>query len=189
LFRNLPNLFSGLRLLIAPAVSYAILQGRFRLSLLLLACAGVSDALDGYLARRLGANSRIGAYLDPLSDKVLLATVYLSEGFVRIMPSWLVALVFGRDLLILGMVAWGLLFTKIRQFPPSLWGKLSTAVQIAAALLVLADPGGAVRRNWVFAAVAVTTAWSGIHYSWSGIRQLWMGAHIRSWPRDGASAD
>lgn len=182
MFLNLPNLFSALRLLIAPAAAYAILRGRFHLALLLLACAGVSDALDGYLARRLSVSSRVGAYLDPLSDKVLLVTVFLAEGLVRIMPSWLVALVFGRDILILGMVAWGLAFTSIRRFPPSIWGKISTVVQIAAVIIVLADPELRMSRALVFSAVAVTAAWSGIHYSWSGIQQLRAGAHRRSWP-------
>lgn len=183
MFRNLPNLFSALRILLAPVAGYAILQGRFHLALLLLGCAGVSDALDGYLARRLSAFSRVGAYLDPISDKLLLVTVYLTQGLVRIMPAWLVALVFGRDILILGMVAWGLVFTRIRRFPPSIWGKLSTLVQIAAAILVLADPDARVNRSLVFSAVAVTTVWSGIHYSWTGIVQLKAGAHLRSWPR------
>lgn len=164
-------------MLVAPLVVYAILHGRAGHALVLLGLAGVSDAVDGYLARVLNASSRFGAYLDPAADKILLVSVFLAEGLVRLMPAWLVALVFGRDILIVGMVLWGLAFTKIRRFPPSIWGKLSTVVQITACLLILADGGGVVPRSLIFSAVAVTAVWSGVHYAWSGIRQLRAGAY------------
>lgn len=188
MLRHLPNVLSAARLLIAPAAVYSILRGRFGLALLLLVAAGVSDLTDGYLARRLEAASKAGAYLDPVADKALMVSVFLAEGLVRIMPAWLVALVFGRDLLILGMAGWGLLFTKIRRFTPSFWGKLSTVVQIVAAIIVLADTSAWISRSFVFSTVAITTAWSGIHYSWMGIRQLREAAHKRSWPFRNASA-
>ncbi len=132
----------------------------------MLAAAGLSDLLDGYLARRMGISSRLGSYLDPLSDKVLLVTVFLCEGLAGMLPAWVVALVLGRDLSILAMVAWAMMFVQVRQFPPSFWGKLSTVVQIVVALIVLADGGRVLDRGLVLASVGVITAWSGIHYVW-----------------------
>ncbi len=179
---NLPNLFSAFRVFLTPFVAFAILHRHFGMALALIGIAGVSDALDGYIARKLGKSSRLGEYLDPIADKILLVTVYLCEGLAGLLPPWLVALVFGRDLLILGIVAWGMVFTRIRSFPPSIWGKLSTAAQIAAALAVLADRDDRLDRGWVLAPVAVTAVWSGLYYCWSGIQQLRTG---NVWRRTG----
>lgn len=164
LYRNLPNLLSAFRVLLAPFVAAAILNGRTPAALAMLAAAGLSDLLDGYLARRMGVSSRLGSYLDPLSDKFLLVTVYLCEGLAGRLPAWLVALVLGRDLLILAMAAYAMAAVQVRQFPPSFWGKLSTVVQIVVALIVLADGGRVLDRGLVLATVSVVTAWSGIHY-------------------------
>lgn len=166
MYRNLPNLLSTFRILLSPFVAVAILNGRTSAALGMLAAAGLSDLFDGYLARRMGVSSRLGSYLDPLSDKVLLVTVYLCEGLAGMLPAWVVALVFGRDLLILAMAAYAMAFVRVRQFPPSFWGKLSTVVQIVVALIVLADGGRVLDRGLILATVSVITAWSGIHYVW-----------------------
>ncbi len=170
--RNLPNLLSALRIALTPFVALAIVQGRSALALVLLGIAGLSDLADGWLARRMGVSSRLGAYLDPVSDKLLLVTVYFCEGWAGYLPAWLVAMVFGRDLFILAAAGWAMLFTRLRHFPPSIWGKLSTLVQIAAALDVLADQGRVLDRGVVLASVAVTTAWSGLHYLSRGVNAL-----------------
>ncbi len=170
--RNLPNLLSALRIALTPFVALAIIQGRSVLALVLLGAAGLSDLADGWLARRMGVSSRLGAYLDPVSDKLLLVTVYFCEGWAGYLPAWLVAMVFGRDLLILAAAGWAMLFTRLRRFPPSIWGKLSTLVQIAVALLVLADQGRVVDRGLVLASAAVTTGWSALHYFWRGVNAL-----------------
>lgn len=172
MFRNLPNLLSALRIALTPFAALAILNGRPAAALALLALAGLSDFADGWLARRLRATSPLGAYLDPVADKLLLVTVYFCEGWAGFLPAWLVALVFGRDLMILAAASWAMLFTRLRRFPPSIWGKLSTLVQIAVALIVLADPGRLLDRGFVLASVAVTTAWSGLHYFWRGVNAL-----------------
>ena len=170
---NLPNLFTLARLALAPFVAIAILHGSYGRALVLFFAAGVSDAFDGFLARKLGETTRAGAYLDPIADKALLALIYLSLGFAGTIPWWMVAVVFGRDLLILGMVAWGLMFTSIRRFPPSMWGKVSTFLQILAALCVMAQQYGveapAQAALWVMVA---TTVWSGIHYALRGLQLL-----------------
>lgn len=172
MFRSLPNLLSALRIALAPAAAWAILAGRGGLALGLLGAAALSDFFDGWLARRIGVESRLGAYLDPVADKLLLATVYFCEGLAGYLPAWLVALVFGRDLMILAFAGWALVFTRLRRFPPTVWGKISTAAQIATALAVLADPGRRFDRGLVLAMAAVPTAWSAVHYVWRGFTML-----------------
>jgi cardiolipin synthase (CMP-forming) len=170
---NLPNLLTLARLALAPFVAISILVGNYGWALGLCFVAGASDALDGFLARRLGKITRFGAYLDPIADKVLMATVYLSLGFAGAIPWWMVAVVFGRDVLILAMVAWGFLFTSIRSFPPTLWGKISTVLQIAAALAVLsAHSGIALPTDALLWLMLAGTVWSGIHYAWRGAVML-----------------
>lgn len=150
-----------------------ILSGQYRRAIILFLLAGVTDVIDGLVARRLGESTRFGAYLDPIADKILLSAIYISLGVAHAIPWWIVAIVFGRDLLILGMAAYGLLFTSIRKFPPSVWGKISTFLQIAAALAVMAArdgiPAPADLALWLMVA---GTIWSGFHYAWRGLRLL-----------------
>jgi cardiolipin synthase (CMP-forming) len=139
---NLPNLFTFVRLVLAPFVAADILRGQYRRAIVLFFLAGVSDAIDGFLARRLNSATVAGAYFDPIADKILLSAIYISLGVGQAIPWWMVAVVFGRDILILLMAAYGLLFTSVRKFPPSVWGKISTFLQIAAALVVMAARDG-----------------------------------------------
>lgn len=175
--RWVPNLVTGLRLALTPPAGYLLAQGDARAASVVLLAAAASDAADGWLARRLGAETPLGAYLDPIADKLLAATVYVGLAGGGRLPWWLTALVLGRDLLILLFAAWALRFTRLRRFPPSLWGKLSTVVQLAlavACVLAMAAPAA-----WLEAAVgalipatALATVWSGLHYGWTGWRML-----------------
>lgn len=170
---NLPNLFTALRLLLTPIVAYAILNGNYGRALIIFFAAGLTDVIDGALARWLGQSSKTGAYFDPLADKILLVVIYLSLGAAGAMPWWMVLTVLGRDLLILGMAAYGLLFTKIRKFPPSVWGKISTLFQIAAAMVVMGDRDGIPAPvTLALTLMVAATIWSGVHYAWRGI--LWL---------------
>ena len=168
-----PNLITLLRLLLAPFVAADILDGYYRRSIALFFFAGLTDVIDGLLARRMDESTRTGAYLDPIADKVLLSVIYVALALAQAIPWWMVAVVFGRDVLILGMAAYGLLFTSIRKFPPSVWGKLSTFFQISAALMVMCSRAGfaAPVKLSVWLMVAATV-WSGIHYAWRGITLL-----------------
>jgi cardiolipin synthase len=165
----LPNLLTFSRLLIAPLVALSILGGSYRQSLVWLFAAGVTDGLDGWLARRFGWSTRFGELLDPVADKVLLVTVYVSMGIAGLVPRWLVWLVVGRDVLILGFAGIALLLTKHRNFSPSPWGKLSTLVQISTGLFVIGSYAfggvflGFSAQALVFA-TAAATLWSGIDY-------------------------
>jgi cardiolipin synthase (CMP-forming) len=177
---NAPNFFTFLRLLLAPWIALDIVHGHWGRAIIVLFAAGFTDVIDGFLARNLGTPTRVGAYFDPIADKILLAAIYIALGVSRAIPVWMVALVFGRDLLILAMAAYGLAFTSVRKFPPSVWGKISTFFQIAAALVVMGDRDGIPAPvRLALALMVATTAWSGIHYVWTGVRVL------RQWRIDG----
>jgi cardiolipin synthase len=166
---NLPNLLTFARLLMAPLVALSILGGAYGRALVWLFAAGITDALDGWLARRFGWSTRFGELLDPVADKVLLVTVYVSMGIAGLVPPWLVWLVVARDVSMLGFAGFALLLTKQRQFAPSPWGKLSTLTQIATGMFAIGSRafGGAFLGSIAYAMVFVTaaaTAWSGIDY-------------------------
>ncbi len=178
MIRTLPNLISLARLCLVPVILILIWNRLYERALVWCFVAGISDGLDGYLARRFHATSRAGAYLDPIADKLLLSGTYLVLGVDRVIPWWLTAMVFGRDLLILGFAGFAILFTKIRRFEPTVWGKLSTAIQIFTALAILlgrATMWGEFPRilEWLMILLTVAaTGWSAVHYGWTGWKML-----------------
>lgn len=182
---TLPNLLTLSRFILAPLVALSIVHQQYREAFWLLLAAGATDGLDGFLARRCGMVTRLGAQLDPVADKVLLVTVYVSLAMAGLVPSWLVALIVARDLLILSFAAVALAAGRKAEFAPSVWGKLSTVVQVATGAVAIWDrafrlPGGV---PWVAVLVtmtAATTGWSGLHYAWRGVRMA------RRWRREGA---
>ncbi len=167
--RWLPSALSVARIFFTPPIASAILNDRFPHAFLLCWIAGGTDFLDGWLARRYGWESRMGAWLDAISDKILLSTIYVCFALTGDVWGWLVGLVLGRDVMILMLAAAGILFTPIRDFPPSIWGKISTNIQIAAAAAVLAGP--AWLKPWALALCAAGTAWSGVHYFLSAVQK------------------
>jgi len=170
---NLPNLFTLARLVLAPFIASDILRQRYRDAIVLFFVAGVSDIIDGLLARHLKEVTPAGAYFDPIADKILLSVIYVSLGVVGAIRWWMVAVVFGRDVLILAMAAYGLSFTRVRKFPPSVWGKISTFFQIAAALMVMTARAGVAApvKPSLFLMIAGTLI-SGLHYVWRGVAAL-----------------
>src|SRR5581483_9418245 len=131
---NPPNILTLTRLALAPFVVPYILAGRHSTALTLFVAAAFTDVMDGGLARQFGWRTRAGEYLDPIADKVLLSGIYVALAAVRTIPVWFVALIFGRDLLILCSSGAALLLTRLRQFSPSVWGKASTFFQIVTAV-------------------------------------------------------
>ena len=168
---TLANLFTLARLVLAPFVVLAILHGQYSRAIILFFLAGITDVIDGFLARRFGEGTRAGAYFDPIADKILLSAIYIALAAAGAIRWWMVALVFARDILILGMAVYGLLFTSVRKFPPSVWGKISTFLQIAAALVVMgARDGIPAPVDFALWLMVAGTVWSGLHYAWQGIR-------------------
>lgn len=172
---NVPNGFTALRLALVPFVVQAVLEGRHVLALALFAAAAATDVADGAAARRFGSVTPLGAYLDPIADKCLLCGVFLALAASRAAPWWLVGVIFGRDIYILLGAAAALCFTSLRRFPPSVWGKVATLVQVITVVSLMARDvlltGWAERLSsavqWPCAAF---TVWSGVHYTWRILR-------------------
>jgi len=172
-----PNLLTLMRICLAPFLVSAILENRFGLSFVLFVIAGLTDALDGTLARWLKQRTVLGQYLDPVADKLLLSTLFLVLTHKNLIGVTVTALVFGRDVGILLVAA--ILYAAVgrREFKPSMFGKLNTVAQVMAVALVLlhqiydARWVVAVRAVALDATVALTVA-SGLHYAWMVMRRL-----------------
>jgi cardiolipin synthase len=164
-----PNILSLLRIAVAPWLGYMLAAGRFRIALPVLFFTALTDALDGYLARRFDWQTALGEKLDPIADKVLAATLYVCFAWHHLLPWGVTALVLGRDLLILSFAVVALALGRARRFPPSVWGKLSTVLQLllAGACVMRAgwpdQPPEAVFAALLWSVVAMT-AWSGAMY-------------------------
>ncbi|HWW50666.1 MAG TPA: CDP-alcohol phosphatidyltransferase family protein [Verrucomicrobiae bacterium] len=167
---TVPNQLTFLRLAFLPFFVIAIHYERYALALGILLLAGVSDGLDGWLARGLNQKTPLGAYLDPIADKLLLSSSYFVLALNGRIDWWLTILVLGRDVLILIACAAILLTVGYRPFPPSFWGKATTFVEILwiVAVLVTAVRGvdlpRGVREVCGFLVAALVMI-SGLHYS------------------------
>lgn len=135
--KQIPNALTTLRLLLAAPICWLILEQNYAVVLWLAALAGLSDGVDGWIARKFDATSRYGGIVDPLADKILLGCVYISLAMVNVLPWWVAVIVVLRDLVIVtGALAYHWRFGAYEAMP-SLWGKLSTLVQIVFAVSVL----------------------------------------------------
>jgi cardiolipin synthase len=175
-FRTAPNLLSLLRICLAPFLVAAILEGHYKLSFALFVVAGLTDALDGTLARVLKQHSVLGQYLDPVADKLLLSTLFLVLTHKGLIPTTVTVMVFGRDVGILTVAA--ILYAAVgrREFVPSLLGKANTAVQVSAVAAVLLNqlsPASWIAdlRTSTLDATMVLTVASGFHYAWIASRR------------------
>lgn len=173
--RSLPNLITFLRILLVVPFVWALLHGGSGQALLLFAVAGASDGLDGFLAKRFGWTSRLGAVLDPVADKLLLLAAYLTLGWLGQLPTWLVGLVVLRDVVIVGgAVAYYRLFGEY-DMEPLLLSKFNTVCQIGLAVLVLLLTWRHEAGDTLISAgsylVAVTTLSSGVAYVWVWTRR------------------
>jgi len=172
---NLPNFISLGRLFLTPLLVWLIVIGNLRVAFWVFVIAGVSDILDGLLARLLKDQTTIGRYLDPLADKVLLVGVFLTLGVKSFIPPWLVILVVSRDIMILGGALFLLIFNRSIVITPILISKVNTFFQILLVGVVLWGP--ALEPNLplitlLFYMTATTTIISGIAYVIKWIREL-----------------
>lgn len=176
-FGTIPNLLSLLRLLLLPLMLESVLTDNDWLALGWLLLAGASDALDGWLARLLKQQTRLGEYLDPIVDKVMLSSLFLALSMRELVPWPVTGMVFARDFLML-LAAWILYSTQeMRDFKPVIAGKLNTLIQIATVLVVLLsqnyDPAWILwLRRWLLIGTQVMTVVSGGQYAVRGILRM-----------------
>lgn len=172
-----PNLLTILRICLAPFLVSAILENRYALSFGLFLAAGLTDALDGTLARWLKQRTVLGQYLDPVADKLLLSTLFLVLTYKNLIPTRITVMVFGRDLGILVVAA--LLYAAVgrRDFQPSIFGKANTVAQVTAVAVVLLHQVST--ASWVVTlrtialdATVLLTVVSGFHYAWMVTRRM-----------------
>jgi cardiolipin synthase (CMP-forming) len=138
---SIPNLITLGRILLVPVVVWAIASGAMWIAFVLFLAAGVSDAVDGFLAKRFHMTTMLGAYLDPLADKALIVSIYLTLGINNLIPGWLVILVVSRDIMIVGAVMLSWLVGSPLKVKPLLVSKLNTVAQIVFACVVLGTLG------------------------------------------------
>ena len=174
---TVPNQITFLRLGFLPIFLMLIAYDRYRWALLVLVVSGLSDGFDGLLARSLNQRSALGAYLDPIADKLLLSSSFVLLAFKKQLAWWLTILVFSRDVLILIVAVVILLTSGYRPFPPSIYGKLTTAAEIVLVFFVVLGaaypdhPMGVLVRFLIYA-VTVLSIVSGFHYSFTTARHL-----------------
>ena len=169
-----PNFITIGRFLLVPVFIFAMLQGASAWAFAVFLVAGLSDAVDGYLARRFGQVSELGAYLDPLADKLLLISGFVTLGYLGAIPDWLVLLVVSRDVLIVGAVMTSHLIGHPVPVKPLFVSKLTTVVQILLVTVALAHLAG-------FAELAVAVLWLG--WAAAGLTIASAAAYLRTWTR------
>ena len=177
---NIPNLITLARIILVPVVVWTIATGQLRLAFLLFLAAAISDGVDGFLAKRFGMKTELGAYLDPLADKVLIVSIYVTLGITGVIPLWIVILVVSRDFMIVGAIILSWLVNRPVAIRPHLVSKVNTGMQIVFAGLVLASFGYAFDAEpvltLVMALVAVLTLVS-------------VGLYLAEWIRHMGSAE
>jgi len=174
---TVPNQITLLRLGFLPFFLILISYEQYRWALLVLVAAGISDAADGLLARKLNQRSPLGAYLDPIADKLLLSSSFIILAFKQKLAWWLTIIVLSRDVLILMVAVVILLISGYRPFPPTIYGKLTTALQIVLVFMVVLAaayplPGFRPVNRFLTYAVTGITVFSAFHYSFTTSRRL-----------------
>lgn len=166
---NVPNMLSIFRLFVTIFFILAVNNGEFRVALYLFMLQGLSDLLDGFLARVMGKKTNLGAFLDPIADKTMLVSAYIVLYLRNVIPLWMTSIVLVRDFVICCGFFVLYKFSYKPQLLPSIWGKLTTALQIATVIYVLWS-GQREYGLLLYAVTALFTIISGIHYIFRGIR-------------------
>ena len=182
---NIANCLTATRLLLMPLFIYLLLARREKAALLVFVICGVTDGLDGILARRLRQRTMVGAYLDPIADKILIASSFVVLSYIKIVPLWLTVLVISRDLFILVGSTLYLMLIDLTDIRPTALSKLNTAVQVMTVVYFLtyaafpelmsfprAGEESFFLPSLIIWLCAATTAISGAQYFYMGIRTL-----------------
>lgn len=171
---TIPNLITVARLFAVPLVVWLMIADRFGLAMILFVLAGISDAVDGFLAKRFGAASELGAYLDPLADKALLVSLFVTLGLKGLLPAWLIVLVVSRDILIVGGVMLAYMLANPVVVKPLWVSKLNTVAQIVLVALVLAKAAGLTALQPAIGPAVLAA---------SALTLVSAGAYVREWLR------
>jgi len=173
---NIPNILSIARILITPFFVILLMKKMFFFALLIFTIAGISDALDGLFARYFNQHTILGSYLDPLADKILLTSAFISLAILKVVPGWLTVIVITRDILILLGIAMVTIMGKKITIKPTLVSKCTTAIQLATIFLILLDNQFAINEiivlwplYWI---TAFLTIISGLYYIVTGLKML-----------------
>jgi len=172
---NIPNLLTLLRILLVPVTVIFLMQGNFTKALIVLVISGITDALDGFLARILNQQTVLGAYLDPIADKALLASCFVTLSIKGIIPGWFTVIVISRDLIILIGIAIMSIMSIPYKISPSFISKITTALQLFTLVFFLLFRifPGLINYVWLLVLQWFTvlfTVISGLNYMLTGIR-------------------
>ncbi len=163
------------RMICVPLIVWLILTEEMLAAFVVFVLAGISDALDGLIAKQFDLETHLGKYLDPLADKILLVSIYITLGIQEAIPSWLVILVVSRDILIVGGILFSYLMDIRIRIKPVFVSKANTFFQILLAALVLGTAAFEMHLTWIIMinvyVVAVSTVLSGYSYVATWIRQ------------------
>ncbi|MGI9378081.1 MAG: CDP-alcohol phosphatidyltransferase family protein [Methyloligellaceae bacterium] len=161
----IPNIISVFRIFLVPLVVWLIISNEMQLAFIVFLLAGISDGVDGYIAKQFNWTTELGAYLDPIADKALLVSIYVSLGYYEYLPAWLVIMVVSRDFLIVGAIMLSWMLERPVQMQPLPVSKVNTVGQIVLAALVLFTQGFGLGFSllttvvvWVVGALTVASA-------------------------------
>lgn len=173
---NLPNIISLLRLISVPIIIWLVLGEFYLLALFSFILAGLSDALDGILARVMKAHSTLGSYLDPIADKALLVSMYTTLGYKSLIPLWIVITVIFRDILIVGGTFLLFILEKPFKIKPITISKVNTFIQVITVTVVLAQNGNEISlpllNTSLLYLVGISTIVSGAAYIFIWLRHI-----------------
>jgi len=172
---NIPNILTVIRILIIPLFVICLLKDLFLYALVVFTIAGISDGLDGLLARYFDQRTALGAYLDPIADKLLLTSAFVSLAILKIIPGWLAVIVITRDVLIMLAIAVFSITDISFEIRPRFASKCTTVSQIVTVIVMLLDPkipGAAIIKESLYWLTAGLTTFSGLHYIYIGMNIL-----------------
>lgn len=172
---TVPNLLTFIRILLTPVLVWLLSERRFGQALFVFFFAALTDGLDGFIARVFHRKSKLGAYLDPLADKLLLVSSFILLAYQGLIPDWLAVITVSRDIIILLGVATLMFYQIPLDIDPSILSKLTTLAQILTVLVSLASPTitfSALSYSLLYGATAILSFLSGFHYVFRGI-QMW----------------
>jgi len=173
---NIPNALTVMRIIFVPVMVILLMQGEFFKALMLFALLGISDGLDGFLARILNQQTELGAYLDPIADKALIISCFVTLSIKHIIPGWLSVIVVSRDCIILLGVAVLSIMSVSFQIRPTMISKLTTVSQLLTVFLVLVVHALSLQGELkvvllgFYIVTSILTVASGLNYIFKGIR-------------------